>query len=76
MNDELGVRSWELNDLARRLDEQDSAVELYDSQIAAPPEGAASQLSLNARRMLSAVEKLPANEREVFDLVRIESRIA
>jgi hypothetical protein len=58
---------WELNDLARRLDEQRSAVELRDSRIPAPPESSASQLSPNMRRMLSAIEKLPENERKVFN---------
>ena len=63
---------WELNDLARRLDEMRDAVELRESQVPAPPESSASQLSPNVRRMLSAIEKLPENEREVFNLVRIQ----
>jgi RNA polymerase sigma factor (sigma-70 family) len=63
---------WELNDLARRLDGMKSAVELHESEIPAPSESSASQLSPNVRRMLSAIEKLPENEREVFNLVRIQ----
>ena len=63
---------WELNDLARRLDNQRRAVELRDSVVAAPPESSASQLSPNTRRMLEAIENLPEEEREVFSLVRIQ----
>jgi RNA polymerase sigma-70 factor (ECF subfamily) len=63
---------WELNDLARRLDEQVSAVELRDSLAPAPPESSASQLSPNTLRILEAIEKLPEEEREVFSLVRIQ----
>jgi RNA polymerase sigma factor (sigma-70 family) len=62
---------WELNDLARRLDREKSAQELRD---AAVPGAASSesQLSPNARRILEAVESLPEEEREVFDLMRIQ----
>jgi RNA polymerase sigma-70 factor (ECF subfamily) len=63
---------WELNDLARRLDEQAAAVELRDSLVPAPAESSDSQLSPNTRRMLGAIESLPDDEREVFDLVRIQ----
>src|SRR4051794_22499835 len=38
---------WELNDLARRLDEQVTAVELRDSWVPAPTESAESQLAPN-----------------------------
>jgi RNA polymerase sigma factor (sigma-70 family) len=62
---------WELNDLARRLDEQDSAAPLADELVPAA-ESSGSGLSPNARRMLGAIEKLPEDEREVFDLVRIQ----
>jgi RNA polymerase sigma factor (sigma-70 family) len=63
---------WELNDLARRLDGEAPAVELRDSLVPAPVESSESQLSPNARRILEAVEKLPEDEREVFNLVRIQ----
>ena len=63
---------WELNDLARRLDEQGPAVELRDSQVPAPQESSGSQVSPNTRRMLEAIEGLPADEREVFGLMRIQ----
>ncbi|MBC7772057.1 MAG: sigma-70 family RNA polymerase sigma factor [Pyrinomonadaceae bacterium] len=62
---------WELNDLARRLDEQTRAVELRDEFVRAP-ESSGSVLSPNARRMLETIENLPDEEREVFDLVRIQ----
>ena len=63
---------WELNDLARRLDEQAAAVELRDSLVPAPPESSGSQVSPNTRRMLQAIENLPEEEREVFGLIRIQ----
>jgi RNA polymerase sigma-70 factor (ECF subfamily) len=63
---------WELNDLARRLDERAAAVELRDSLVPAPAESSASQISPNARRLLQAIEDLPEEEREVFNLVRIQ----
>jgi RNA polymerase sigma-70 factor (ECF subfamily) len=65
---------WELNDLARRLDEQVAAVELRDSLVPAPAESSSggSQVSPNTRRLLQAIECLPDEEREVFNLVRIQ----
>jgi RNA polymerase sigma-70 factor (ECF subfamily) len=62
---------WELNDIARRLDEQPRAVELTDGLLPTPP-GSDSGLTPDARRMLAAVERLPEGEREAFDLVRIQ----
>ncbi|HYO08512.1 MAG TPA: sigma-70 family RNA polymerase sigma factor [Tepidisphaeraceae bacterium] len=63
---------WELNDLARRLDHQAPAVEVRQSLVAAPAESSASQVSPDTRRILGAIENLPEEEREVFDLVRIQ----
>jgi RNA polymerase sigma-70 factor (ECF subfamily) len=63
---------WELNDLARRLDEQATPVELRESVVPAPPESSGSQISANTRRMLEAIENLPDEPREVFSLVRIQ----
>jgi RNA polymerase sigma-70 factor (ECF subfamily) len=63
---------WELNDLARRLDKEARAVELRESLAGAPPESSGTQLSANTRRILEAIEGLPEDEREVFDLVRIQ----
>jgi RNA polymerase sigma-70 factor (ECF subfamily) len=63
---------WRLNDLARLLDEQPRAAPLAESGVAAPPSSSDSVLSPDARRMLQAIEGLPEDEREVFDLVRIQ----
>src|SRR5688572_5210709 len=63
---------WELNDLARRLDKEARRLELRESLAGAPSESSASQLSTNARRILDAIESLPEDEREAFDLVRIQ----
>jgi RNA polymerase sigma-70 factor (ECF subfamily) len=62
---------WELNDLARRLDEKGRPVELVEG-LALAPESSGSSLSLDARRMLQAIESLPEEEGEVFSLVRIQ----
>jgi RNA polymerase sigma-70 factor (ECF subfamily) len=63
---------WQLNDLARRLDEQPRAAALADSGVADLPGSSDSCLSQDARRMLRAIEGLPEDEREVFELVRIQ----
>ncbi len=62
---------WELNDLARRLDNQPAAGELYEG-IALSPPSSVSRLTPNGLRMLQAIEELPEDKREVFDLVRIQ----
>jgi RNA polymerase sigma-70 factor (ECF subfamily) len=62
---------WELNDMARRLDEWPAAGELRDGLVPAPA-GSDSGLSPEVRRMLEAIEGLPEGEREAFDLVRIQ----
>jgi RNA polymerase sigma-70 factor (ECF subfamily) len=63
---------WQLNDLARRLDEQPAAAALAEGSVAAPPSSSGSGLTPNARRMLEAIDGLPEAEREVFDLIRIQ----
>jgi len=63
---------WQLNDLARRLDEQPAAAALPEAGVAAPPSSSDSCLSPHGRRMLGAIEGLPEVEREVFELVRIQ----
>jgi RNA polymerase sigma factor (sigma-70 family) len=63
---------WELNDLARRLDKQAVAQEVCDSELIAPSQSSDTQLSANARRILETIEGLPDDEREVFDLIRIQ----
>ena len=62
---------WELNDLARRLDDQPAAVELDEWLVPAPPTSG-SALTPDGRRMLEAIDNLPEEEREVFELVRIQ----
>jgi RNA polymerase sigma-70 factor (ECF subfamily) len=62
---------WELNDMARRLDEQPAAVGLPDESVPAPA-SSDTGLSLNGRRILAAIDSLPEGEREAFDLVRIQ----
>jgi RNA polymerase sigma-70 factor (ECF subfamily) len=61
---------WELNEMARRLDEQPAAAELPES--APAPASSDSGLTPNAHRMLEAIEQLPEDEREAFELVRIQ----
>jgi RNA polymerase sigma-70 factor (ECF subfamily) len=62
---------WELNDLARRLDEQPRVVAAIDGLLPGPP-GSDSGLTPECRRMIEAIDALPADEREAFDLVRIQ----
>jgi RNA polymerase sigma-70 factor (ECF subfamily) len=63
---------WQLNDLARRLDEQPPVAPLPETGVAGPPMSTASGLTPDGRRMLDAIEGLPDDEREVFDLVGIQ----
>jgi RNA polymerase sigma-70 factor (ECF subfamily) len=63
---------WQLNDLARRLDEQPAIASMPDADFAGPPMSTTSGLSPDGRRMLAAIEGLPEEEREVFDLVGIQ----
>ena len=67
---------WQLNDLARRLDERPAAAALAESGVAAPPSSSDSCLTPDGRRMLEAIERLPEDEREVFDLVGIQGLTA
>jgi RNA polymerase sigma-70 factor (ECF subfamily) len=62
---------WELNDLARRLDEQPAAVELCEGLVPEPA-SSGSGLTPAGRRMLAAIGDLPEDEREAFDLVRVQ----
>jgi RNA polymerase sigma-70 factor (ECF subfamily) len=62
---------WELNDVARRLDQQQSAAELRESRVAAPA-SSSTTLSSDGRRILAAIDGLPEEVREAFDLVRIQ----
>jgi RNA polymerase sigma factor (sigma-70 family) len=62
---------WELNALARRLDKETPAQGLSGAVVVSP-ESSESQLSPNTLRVLEAIESLPEEEREAFDLVRIQ----
>jgi hypothetical protein len=55
--------TWELNDLARRLDGQPDNVELCEVPV---PASSGSGLTPAARRILEAIDGLPADEREAF----------
>jgi RNA polymerase sigma-70 factor (ECF subfamily) len=63
---------WQLNDLARRLDDQPAAAALPEVGVAGPPSSCDSCLTPDGRRMLQAIDGLPEDEREVFDLVGIQ----
>jgi RNA polymerase sigma-70 factor (ECF subfamily) len=62
---------WELNDLARRLDDQPAAVELCEGNVPSLV-SSVSGLTPDSRRMLQAISELPEDEREAFDLVRVQ----
>jgi RNA polymerase sigma-70 factor (ECF subfamily) len=62
---------WQLNDLARLLDQQSAVLELDGGRVPAPP-SSGSALTPNAYRMLTAIDGLPDEEREAFNLVRIQ----
>ena len=63
---------WQLNDLARLLDQRPRAAKIEESAVPAPPSSTGSGLTMDARRILEAIDGLPDEEREVFDLVRIQ----
>ena len=54
---------WELNDLARRLDDQPAAMGLCEGLVPAPA-SSGSGLTPEGRRMLQAIGDLPEDERE------------
>jgi RNA polymerase sigma-70 factor (ECF subfamily) len=62
---------WESNELARRLDEQPVAAEPCEELVSAPG-SSVSGLSPDGLRMLRAIDELPEEKREAFDLVRIQ----
>jgi RNA polymerase sigma-70 factor (ECF subfamily) len=62
---------WELNDLARRLDKRPTDVELREGLVPAPA-SSGSGLTPVGRRMLEVIGQLPEEEREAFDLVRVQ----
>jgi RNA polymerase sigma-70 factor (ECF subfamily) len=62
---------WELNDLARRLDHKPAPVELREDLLPAP-ETTDSAISPRGRRIIEEIDALPTEEREAFDLVRVQ----
>jgi len=62
---------WELNEMARRLDERPAAEELRAETVPAPL-SSDSGLTADGRRILEAIDQLPADDREAFDLVQIQ----
>ena len=62
---------WELNDVARRLDEQPAAVEIREGMVPAPA-SSDSVITPDGRRMMQAIDDLPEDEREAFGLVHIQ----
>jgi RNA polymerase sigma-70 factor (ECF subfamily) len=62
---------WELNDVARRLDEQPTVLELRED-LAPAPAGSDSALTPEGCRMLKAIDDLPEDERDVFGLLHIQ----
>jgi RNA polymerase sigma factor (sigma-70 family) len=64
---------WQLNDLARRLDQQSVPMRLADDgAVAAPLPSSGSGLSPEASRIWAAIDGLPEEEREAFDLIRVQ----
>jgi RNA polymerase sigma-70 factor (ECF subfamily) len=62
---------WELNDVARRLNER-PATDHFAAELLPNPQSSGSAVNPNTRRMLNAIDGLPEEEREVFSLVRIQ----
>jgi RNA polymerase sigma factor (sigma-70 family) len=62
---------WQLNDLARRLDARPNFVELHEGSLVAPA-SSDSAITPDGRQILLAIENLPEDEREAFELVRFQ----
>jgi RNA polymerase sigma factor (sigma-70 family) len=62
---------WELNDLARRLDMRPPVMDAMVGMIPAAADSG-SGLTVAGHRMIAAIDGLPQDEREAFDLVRIQ----
>ena len=64
---------WELNDLARRLDKRLAvSVEMINTPAAVTPPSTSKADSPGLQRILDAIDRLPDDEREAFNLVRIQ----
>src|SRR5437764_14763618 len=61
---------WEVHDLARRLGAGPGGVARHEEFVPAPA-GSDSVLTPDARRILEAIDGLPEDDREAFNLVRI-----
>src|SRR4029077_7857352 len=57
---------WELNDMARRLDERPLAAELEDEEVPAPA-SSGSGLTPDARLVLEAIDRLAVGERDACE---------
>jgi RNA polymerase sigma-70 factor (ECF subfamily) len=64
---------WELNDMARRLDEQPAVLEL-DEGLGPAPAGSDSGLTPDGRHMLEAIANLPEGEREWQEVAALLGR--
>jgi RNA polymerase sigma-70 factor (ECF subfamily) len=62
---------WELNDMARRLDDQSAVADVSEGMVPSPT-SSASGLNPDGRCLLRTIGELPEDEREVFNLVRIQ----
>ena len=63
---------WELNELARRLDTEKIPTSI-DGDLLPGLEPSDSQLSDTCKQMFELIDALPDDQREVFELVRIQS---
>jgi RNA polymerase sigma factor (sigma-70 family) len=62
---------WELNDLARQLDSRPATVEMREALALDPTEGDSGPTP-DGRRIFAAIEGLHEDQREAFDLVRVQ----
>lgn len=63
---------WELNELARRLDERSPQVTIREESVAEQNVVSDTGRSHHMGRILEAIENLPEDQREAFSLVRIQ----
>jgi RNA polymerase sigma factor (sigma-70 family) len=63
---------WELNELVRRLDQHGAVEELRDAPEPTAGSDSSSAMSASTARILGAIDRLPPDEREAFELVRIQ----
>jgi RNA polymerase sigma-70 factor (ECF subfamily) len=66
-------RRWQLNDLARRLEEQPEALELRDESVPASASGDTG-LTPDRRPILEALDRLPEGACQASDRVRTQGR--